>query len=99
MGKWNISHRRPGKARCLSLLYLIGLRWNCHSSQFEPKDLNSVFVINDRYFMMATVPAIDSVSGEGTPCMYHVISLQRVLAGFSSQTSAQGSSACAQFSV
>lgn len=26
MGKWNISHRRHGKARCLSLLYLICLR-------------------------------------------------------------------------
>lgn len=26
MGKWNISHRRYGKARCLSLLYLICLR-------------------------------------------------------------------------
>lgn len=72
MGKWNISHRRHGKARWLSLLYLIGLRWNYNSSQFEPEYLNSIFVINDRYFMMATVPAIDSVSGEGTPCMCHV---------------------------
>lgn len=72
MGKWNISHRRHGKARCLSLLYLIGLRWNCNSLQFEPKDLNSISVIDDRYFMIATVPAIDSVRGEGTPCLYRV---------------------------
>lgn len=99
MGKWNVSHRRHGKARCLSLLYLIGLRWNCNSSQFEPKYLNSGFVTNDRYFLIATVPAIGSVSGKGLHVCITFITFQRALAGFSSQTSAQGSSACTQFSV
>lgn len=35
------------------------------SSELEPKDVNFVFVTNDRYFLIATVPDISSISGEG----------------------------------
>lgn len=54
--------------------------WGGVYSEFEPKYLNDV------YFMIATVPGTGSISGEGTPCMNHVTSLQRAVAGFSSQT-------------
>lgn len=49
--------------------------------------------------MIATVPGKSSISGEGSPYMNHVMSLQRAVAGFSSQTSAQGSSVCTKFSI
>lgn len=98
MGKWNISHRRHGKARCLSLLYLICLRWSFPHNLSQKISVN-IFVINDRYFMIATVPDKVLLVEKGGPRLYHVISLQRALAGFSSQTSTQGSCACTQFGV
>lgn len=73
--------------------------WGRVSSELDPKYLDFIFVKNDKYFLIATVPYVGSISGEVDICMYPIMSLQRTIAGFTSHTSLQDSSACIQFRI